>query len=70
MLVGLLGLGVFGQDRRGYKERRRRTDEDHFRNPHLEFPVEKAPVILGPIVVILGQGGARSELCLTADKLR
>ena len=47
MVVGFLGLGVFGQCRRGHEQRDRRTDEDYFRNPHLEFPLERHPYFWG-----------------------
>jgi hypothetical protein len=39
LVVGFLGLGLLGQYRRG-KERTRKNDEDYWRNPHLEVPLE------------------------------
>jgi hypothetical protein len=39
LVVGFLGLGFFGQYRRGHEERPRKTDEDYARNPHLEVPL-------------------------------
>jgi hypothetical protein len=40
LVVGFLGLGLFGQYRRGHEERTRKNDEDYWRNPHLEVPLE------------------------------
>jgi hypothetical protein len=36
-------LGLFGQYRRGHKQRTGKTDEDYARNPHLEYPLETSP---------------------------
>jgi len=43
LVVGFLGLALFGQYRRSHKERTRKTDKDYSRNPHLEYPLETSP---------------------------
>ena len=43
LVVGFLGLTLSGQYRRGHEERTRKTDEDYWRNPHLEVPLETSP---------------------------